>query len=194
MSKVQLNEVENGIWVSDCGRMFKEFKYDIKGAKCRPYKYVTINKKRIGVHRYIAEKFIPNPENKPWVLHNNDDQNDNSISNLRWGTPKENAFDIVLNNIQRAKEGKALKRPGRKKINKNYSEINNLLKQKFDSLGFGLSLKDKRKTIRRAISNEINLFIRESINSGVRQIDIANILGVSQGAVSIRIKNMLLKQ
>ena len=42
------------------------------------------------IHRLIAEAFIPNPMNKPCIDHINAIRTDNSISNLRWCTYKEN--------------------------------------------------------------------------------------------------------
>ena len=42
------------------------------------------------MHRLVAQAFIPNPENKPSVMHRNDDKTNFLISNLKWGTPKEN--------------------------------------------------------------------------------------------------------
>lgn len=41
------------------------------------------------VHRLIAEAFVPNPENKPIVLHKNWDLQDNKAKNLEWVSHKE---------------------------------------------------------------------------------------------------------
>lgn len=47
-------------------------------------------RKMFTIHRLVATTFIPNPECKPYIDHINGDRKDNSVSNLRWCTQKEN--------------------------------------------------------------------------------------------------------
>jgi hypothetical protein len=56
------------------------------------------SKQTLFIHRMIADAFIPNPENKPLVLHRNDINKDNRLDNLYWGNQSENNIDAFRNN------------------------------------------------------------------------------------------------
>lgn len=40
------------------------------------------------VHRLVAEAFIPNPDNLPWVVHIDGNTINNNVSNLKWAVTK----------------------------------------------------------------------------------------------------------
>lgn len=65
----------------------------------RLYVYIQVGNKRYlkSLHRLLALTFIPNPDNLPLVRHLDDNPLNNELSNLAWGTPKDNTRDCINN-------------------------------------------------------------------------------------------------
>lgn len=58
------------------------------------YRQVIIQEKGkkfyLYVHRLVAEAFIPNPEDYPYINHKDECKHNNNVDNLEWCTPKYN--------------------------------------------------------------------------------------------------------
>lgn len=62
------------------------------------YKYIRLTcrkKKKFYIHRLVAEAFIPNLENKPYINHIDCNPLNNRADNLEWCTPQENTNHMI---------------------------------------------------------------------------------------------------
>jgi len=86
--------VVKGYHVTKDGKVWRETKKNcvlMKGWRTtKGYHAVSIHGRSVEVHRMVAEKYLPNPENKEQVDHINRVRHDNRVENLRWVTRKEN--------------------------------------------------------------------------------------------------------
>ena len=61
------------------------------------YLRVGIGKKLFFVHRLVAEKYVPNPNNMPQVNHKDGNKLNNCVDNLEWVSNQQNR-DHAMNN------------------------------------------------------------------------------------------------
>ena len=90
--------------------------------------YINGKRKHNYVAALVAEAFIPNPNNYPEVCHKDGNPHNNHVSNLKWGTHKENMKDARLHGTfhdfteEEQKMGSEALRTPVKAINLNTSE------------------------------------------------------------------------
>ena len=110
--------------------------------------YVT---ERFQVHRLVAEAFIPNPENKPFINHIDNNGLNNHIENLEWCTHKENTKHSLKNGLRKA----GYNHKQAKLNEKDIEYIRNNYKEKDKKTG-GYKLAEQFGVSRNCISNIIN--------------------------------------
>ena len=59
------------------------------------YRRVRLQGKTFKVHRLVAEAFVPNPDNLPYVLHKDGDRENNHYTNLEWSARQSNHPMVV---------------------------------------------------------------------------------------------------
>lgn len=78
----------NGAWTSKQTKITKE---GYMVARVSRHK----KKVELRIHRLVAEAFIPNPNNKPYINHKDGNRCNNHVDNLEWVTPLENTHHAM---------------------------------------------------------------------------------------------------
>ena len=89
-----------GYEVSDLGRIRRGDRILAGSYHNDGYTFMTISGKQIPIHRFVANAFIPNPENKPEINHKDGNKKNNCVDNLEWVTRSENQKHAADNNLQ----------------------------------------------------------------------------------------------
>lgn len=77
------------------------YEREIVGSKHNDgYLFVTIKGKQYPKHRLVAQLFIDNPDNKPFVNHIDGNKQNNRVENLEWCTQAENIEHSIKNGLQ----------------------------------------------------------------------------------------------
>ena len=63
------------------------------------YLRVGIGKKLLFVHRLVAQKYVPNPNNYPQVNHKDGNKLNNKADNLEWVTNQQNRDHAIQNGL-----------------------------------------------------------------------------------------------
>jgi hypothetical protein len=76
----------------------------IKGTINKGYKRICLTKnkkeKNLHVHRLVAQAFIPNPQNKPFINHIDGNKQNNCVTNLEWCDYDENNNHAYENGLR----------------------------------------------------------------------------------------------
>lgn len=92
--------------------------------------YINNKAKRFMIHRLIAENFIPNINNKPYVNHIDGNKYNYSIDNLEWVTHKENIRHCWDNGFHK------IVRPVKRVICQNSGLVYESAKEAAEKLGY----------------------------------------------------------
>ena len=112
------------------------------------YLRTNINNKKYLLHRLVAMKHIPNPENKPQVNHINGIKSDNRVENLEWVTVSENVKHSYNTGLKHGKARRGLTAEQTLKVRSEYEKGDTTYKKLSEQYGVGSS------TIRRVIKEE----------------------------------------
>ncbi len=75
------------------------------------------------IHRLVAEVFLDNKDNKPYINHKDCDKFNNKVENLEWCTHRENIIHSILNGIHKIPDNRGENHGNSKLTRENVLEI-----------------------------------------------------------------------
>ena len=158
-SMVEIPGYEGLYAITKDGRVwsYKKLNSYVTWMKSREDKYKRIelrkdNKKKSHyLHRLLAEAYIPNPDNLPYVNHIDGNKHNNNLGNLEWCTHAENmkhAFTIGLKNLTGSKNNNS------KLVEEDAIDIRMLFEKGFDRGYLANVYKVNRATINHVIARD----------------------------------------
>jgi hypothetical protein len=103
-SYYQVNELGEVKSTPHDGKKERILKQEVIKKKNLNYRRVTLSKngvtKQFQVHRLVAKVFVPNPKDKPFVNHIDNDGENNHVTNLEWCTHEENMLHSEIQGRQ----------------------------------------------------------------------------------------------
>lgn len=89
--------------ISNLGRVKNKYNKILNGHVTKGYVRIALSKNRkvktTSIHRLVAEHFIDNSTNKPYVNHIDGDKQNNNVNNLEWCTQLENVHHAIKNGL-----------------------------------------------------------------------------------------------
>jgi hypothetical protein len=91
--------IDGSVWSNKTNKNWKKLNIQVDHDG---YPYIRLlndknKQQKCKIHRLLALCFIPNIDDKQFVLHKDDDKNNLSLDNLYWGTEEENYNDAIRN-------------------------------------------------------------------------------------------------
>jgi HNH endonuclease len=102
---IKIKDTEH-YYINECGTIYSYARKTVKIIKPyyshTGYLMVSLQYNRLGkgklVHRLVAEAYLPNPSNLPFVCHKDDNPANPHRDNLYWGTHQDNMNDRANRN------------------------------------------------------------------------------------------------
>lgn len=129
--KIILDGEETRWSIDETGRVRNdETGYFLKGTILHSYRYINFRwngkQKNKSVHRLVAEAFIPNPDNLPFVHHIDANRLNNHVDNLAWVSEQENRKEAFMPSGYRKYDNKEIENEEWRTFRDSVYQVSNL--------------------------------------------------------------------